>query len=525
MAAAVIALFLPLTSCGGEAPQIIDYAPQRGSIDVSTATPIRISFDHDVDRTSVESRLHLAPATSGDVRWISGHQLVYEHTTLRTSTTYEVILEAGYRDLAGSTYTLRHHWSFITEGPPSLAGSSPATGDGGVDPAAYLFLDFTHPMDASTLKSALTFNPTVPFEVRSDPSDGRRAIVAPSQLLAANTAYQIAVNTAALDIDGNQLDRYQSINFTTGPVRSLHHWITFATDAVAGGSGGLWLVDESGFPRTLFNNTGVRSFSWSPDGASLLIQGYAESWWEFSPGSGAVPMTFKAAWAAPLASGMGYVYIDDSEVLHRQTADGTDSIIATNVAEATVAPNGARVAFIFGASNPKDIWGYDVGLRATYQLATDTSQVSNAAWAPAGNRIAYLRADAGGSTLRVRSLTGSAATTTIATGDIGSPAWLSDSTHVVFAAAISTPSGQAHKAFVVNAVSPPTSLTLTSGLPSDPNIDVSSPVPSPDGHQIAFLNGNQVWLMNADGTRPTALTKEDANSFPYSCRALAWTRT
>ena len=29
----------------------------------------------------------------------------------------------------------------------------------------------------------------------------------------------------------------------------------------------------------------------------------------------------------------------------------------------------------------------------------------------------------------------------------------------------------------------------------------------------------------ADGTRPTALTREDPASFPYSCRAVAWTRT
>jgi hypothetical protein len=54
---------------------------------------------------------------------------------------------------------------------------------------------------------------------------------------------------------------------------------------------------------------------------------------------------------------------------------------------------------------------------------------------------------------------------------------------------------------------------------------VASPMASPDGHQIAFLSGDQVWLMNADGTRPTALTKEDPEVFPYSCRALAWTRT
>ncbi|HYL08117.1 MAG TPA: hypothetical protein VEU76_06180, partial [Candidatus Udaeobacter sp.] len=85
--------------------------------------------------------------------------------------------------------------------------------------------------------------------------------------------------------------------------------------------------------------------------------------------------------------------------------------------------------------------------------------------------------------------------------------------------------GQVHKAFLINTAAAPSALTLTAGLPSDVNVDVSSPLPSPDGHQIAFLSGGQVWLMNADGTRPVALTKQDASSFPYSCSEVAWTRT
>ena len=522
---AALGLGLLLTACGGDPPQIVDYSPQRNTIDVPTSTPIRISFDHDVDRASVEGRLHLLPATTGSVRWVNGHQLIYEHTTLRTSTSYEVILEPGYRDPAGATYSLRHNWSFITEGPPALAGSTPANGDGAVDPSSYLSLDFTREMDPRSLKSAITISPSVPFDLRPDPTDNRRAVIAPSQLLAAGTRYQLLVNTAAVDVDGNQLGRDEVVRFTTGAQRALHHWIAFATDGPDGSPAGLWIVDERGFPRELFDASAVHSFSWSPAGDSLLIEGADDAWWQFTPGGGETPLTFKAAWAASLARGMGFVYIDNTSTLHRQTADGGDEVIASDVAEATVAPNGQRVAFVHGITGVDEVWGYDVGLRASYQLALDSAAVSAVAWAPAGNRIAYLRHDPNATTLRVRSLTGTASTTTVAAGDLSRATWLPDSTHLVFSAAVSTQSGVLHKAYVINVISPPAALTPAAGIPSDPGIEVTSPVSSPDGHQIAFLSGEQIWLMNADGTRPTPLTKEDPATFPYSCRALAWTRT
>jgi Tol biopolymer transport system component len=189
---------------------------------------------------------------------------------------------------------------------------------------------------------------------------------------------------------------------------------------------------------------------------------------------------------------MGYVFIDDSGVLHRASADGVDELIATDVAQATVAPNGLRVVFVQGALAPNVVWGYDVGLRARYQLALDTGPVSDVSWAPSGNRIAYLRTDTpGAASLRVRNLTGSGTTTTVARGDLGMPAWLPDSTHLVFAALTQGASGSTHKAFVVNVAAPPAALTPASGLPADPNIDLAAPVPSPDGHQIAFVSGNR----------------------------------
>ena len=519
-------LMLPLAACGGTPAQIVDYEPQRGALAVSTAAAIRITFDHAVDQDSVERRLRLLPSTEGTVRWTSPRHLVFEHRTLKASTSYEVILEPGYRDLTGNTYTLRHHWAFVTERAPTLTGSTPADNETGVDPAAYFNLDFTREMNPASLRSALGFIPRVSFNVRRDPTDGRRTIVAPSQLLQPNTAYVISINTAALDVNGNPLSRDQTIRFTTGPPRPLRHWLTFATDGAGGAPGGLWIVNETGFPREIFRDSEVRSFSWSPAGDRLLIQGDGETWSEFVPGSSTVQLGFRGTWAAALGSGLGYVYLDSASTLHRWS--GADEVIATDVAQAAVAPNGLRVAFVHGVAASNEVWAYDVGLRARYQLAVDTGPVGSVSWAPSGNRVAYLRNDFGLSSLRVRNLTGAATTTTVATGDLGVPSWLPDSTHIVFAAAIQSAGGTTHKAYVVNVVAPPAALTPALGLPSDPAIVVSSPVPSPDGHQFAFVNlsqaENQVWLMNADGTRPIALTRFVAESFPYSCRALAWTK-
>ena len=515
-----------ITACGGNPPQIVDYSPERGAKEVSTSIPIRITFDHDVDTQSVESRLHLEPSTGGRLVWVNARQLAYEHPTLAASTTYEVVLEAGYKDPAGNAAMLRHHWSFITEGPPGLAGSTPAKGESGVDPAAYLSVDFTRDMNGASIGSAITISPTVPFTVRLDPADGRRAIIAPATLLQPSTTYAISVTIAALDADGNQLARNETITFTTGSVRQLHGWVAFATASADGTPGALWIVNESGFPRKLFAGGAVHSFSWSPEGDRLLVEGDGEAWSVFTPGQNPVSLGFKATWAATLASGVGYAYIDDAGALHRLSSAGADKVISTAVSEATVAPGGGRLAFVEVRPKLSVIWGYDVGLQARYQLAVETAPISDLRWSPAGNRIAYLRKqDAATTSLKVRNFIGPGATTTIASGpEVGAPAWLPDSVHLVFAAAVQTSTATLRKAFVVSVVAPPAALTLALGLPSDRSVAVANPVPSPDGHQIAFLNGSQVWLMNGDGTRPTPLTTFDPQSFPYSCRMPAWTR-
>jgi hypothetical protein len=514
-----------LAACGGNPPQIVDYSPERGAKDVSTAAPILITFDHDVDIPSVESRLHLVPATPGSVLWTNRRQLTFNHATLTPNTTYEVVLEAGYSDTAGNTAVLRHHWSFVTEGPPSLAGSSPAKGETGVDPAAYLSIEFSRDMNGPSLQGAITISPETPFSVRLDPTDGRRAIIGPASFLQPSTSYRIAVATSAVDADGNQLAKPESISFTTGDIRQLRHWIAFTTTNTDGSAGALWMVNELSFPRKVLAGAAVHSFSWSPEGDRMLIQGDDETWSVLTPGRDPIPLGFKATWAGALAEGLGYVYLDDGGVLHRLSSEGVDRVISDSVTDAVVDPGGLRLAFVHVDAQASIIWGYDVGLQARYELGSEAAPISDLTWAPAGNRLAYLRQDIGATSLKIRNLTGAGVTTTVAGGgDIATPTWMPDSVHIVFAAGVQTATGSVRKAFVVSVIAPPAALAPTLALPLDPGISVADPVPSPDGHQIAFLNGSQVWLMNGDGTRPTPLTVSDPDTFPYSCKTPAWTR-
>jgi Tol biopolymer transport system component len=128
--------------------------------------------------------------------------------------------------------------------------------------------------------------------------------------------------------------------------------------------------------------------------------------------------------------------------------------------------------------------------------------------------------------LRVKALAGSAAVTTIATGEIATPAWLANSTDVTFSARLAIAGKAAWRIFRVNTALAPGQLTAAASIGPLVDADAFLPQPSPDGHQIAFLVGApesaQIWLMNVDGTGQSRLTEFDSVAFPYSCRALHW---
>jgi Bacterial Ig-like domain/WD40-like Beta Propeller Repeat len=502
---------------------------------VPSDAPIRVRFDRAVDETSVASRFRLEPGVVGQVTWQGNRELVFEHRPLQPATSYQVVLDPGYRDAQGTVNSLRHSWSFSTEGAPSLIGSSPAAGEGAVDPAAYISLTFSRAMDLRSLAHTVSVSPSVPFSLRQDPSDSRRVILAPGALLEPGQPYTVAVTQDARDAHGNTLRNGSAISFSTDDLRMLKHWVGFVAQPPAAAAGdGVWIVDENRFPRRVVSAS-VDQFSWSQDGTHVLMRSAAGAWSDQSLSGGATTLPFKADWAAFLAPGKGYVYLDQG-ALNMLTPSGSVVAVAANVGEASVAPAGARLAFTVTGGTGAEIDGYSVDLRARYRLQSENGPIDQLAWSPDGQSLAYRVAapDPARTQIRARQLSGAARTLTVAVGEVSGPAWQADSRHLILTAAVPASSGSGgtsgriSKAFrLAVGDPPPATLSAAQGMPGSSGLSVTQVSVSPDGHQVAFLAEYQglpaVWLMNADGTGLARLTQFDSGGLGYSCRDIAWT--
>lgn len=493
---------------------------------------MRVRFDRAMDRASVAARFHVQPAVAGSVRWLSSRELAFEHAPLNPSTQYQVVLEGGYSDAQGGANSLRHSWTFRTESPPTLSGSSPGPGDRDVDPASYITLTFSREMDPNTLRSAVSVSPSVPVTIRPDANDARRVILAPESLLEPHSGYSVAVTSDARDVDGNRMAPGSVVSFTTGDVRPLRHWVGFIAQGGTGTAGaGVWIVNENHFPRPLVG-TPVSAFTWSSDGSRLLLRSPSGAWSDTALDGSARPLPIHGSWAGYLASGLGYAFLEGGS-LQVLRPDGVVVPVASGVTEAAVAPGGSRLAFVArtsaGDERAQEIDGYDVALRSRYRLQAEPGRIDGLAWSPDGQALAY-RVDLGDPAhrqIKVRSLR-DGNLVKVTTGQVSTPAWQADRQHVFFTAILDTPEGPLTKAFrlpVGDAGSRGPS--AAQAMPTGTSVEVSSLSPSADGHQLAFVSDASgrpaVWMMNADGTGLTQLTDADVEQFPYAVQSIAWT--
>jgi len=509
--------------CGG-APQIIDYSPEKGSTGVATRAPIRVDFDRPVDPGSVSQRFSLRPAARGRITWAGPREMLFiEQVPLRTDTTYQVLLRAGYRSQGGGAADLDHAWYFRTEGPLQVSDTSPAPAQRGVDPAGYFEVTFNHRLRATSLAGAFQLLPDAPVQATVAPSDPFRAVIAPSGLLAADTPYRLVVSSTIEDEDGNPLPKPVSLDFHTGPVRPLHGWVTCLAEAPGSdpsAGGDLWMVDQNRLPRELLAGP-ILAYAWAASADELTVETGDRTWEDRQLDGTSATIPIPADAVLPLGGGRGYVYLDHG-TLGLLSASGPATAMATGVTQMTLSPDGEQVAYSTPAEGSTQLWVLSVELRSRYQLGAEPGAIAALAWAPDSSRLAYQVTAPGGTSIRVRVLAAAAATT-IAVGPVSAPAWDADASHLYLLAAVGNPA--VDRIYRVPTAAGRQTLTAGAALTAPPTLALGPPEPSPDAHQVVFVgsgvHGDELWLMNSDGTGLVRLT--GGPSYSYSCRDPKWT--
>jgi uncharacterized protein YkwD len=223
------------------APQSI--LPVRVGAGIASGGPVTLSFDHAMDRASVEAALAILPAHPVQLVWSDdGRELrVVPDGLWSTDQRYSVVVGASARTAGGALLGGPARFSFTTQTAPRITDFSlhfvaePAAGAAALDAGAEevvgpppdtasgvrattsIEISFSAPMDREEVERAFVLSPAVPGIFRWD---GGTLTFTPIERLASNARYAVSL-VGVHDLDGNVLGGDASFSFTTRPGAQL----------------------------------------------------------------------------------------------------------------------------------------------------------------------------------------------------------------------------------------------------------------------------------------------------------------
>jgi Tol biopolymer transport system component len=208
--------------------------------------------------------------------------------------------------------------------------------------------------------------------------------------------------------------------------------------------------------------------SWSPDGTKLVFE-------SFRHGNDEI-----------------YVMNADGTGVTRLTADTSLD------AQPAWAPGGTRIAFVSNRDGNLEIYLMDTGGGNVTRVTNDGANDVQPAWSPDGARLAFVTDRDGNGEIYVMDSTGANALnrTAHAAEDL-TPAWSPDGSKIAF---MSDRDGD-FAIYVMNADGSGV-VRLTTSV-----VAYEQPTWSPDGAYVAFDDGNDIWVMRADGTELRNITR------------------
>lgn len=212
------------------------FSPPDGQTDVGTDICISIYFTTVMDHQSVEKAFSIDPPISGSFHWGeppksrkkilggNGDRLWFKPDNyLKTNTLYAVALDTTAQDTGGIGISEPLQFSFTTENL-RVKGAYPKDGYTGVRTTSRISVCFNTVMNRASAEEAFSTSPQVVgdfnFIWRQDLTCFD--FVSRSGYLAANTTYQVKIDTTASDLYGDHLSETYQFSFTTEEITLIH---------------------------------------------------------------------------------------------------------------------------------------------------------------------------------------------------------------------------------------------------------------------------------------------------------------
>lgn len=376
--------------------------------------------------------------------------------------------------------------------------TSPAADASNVPTRGQISLAFSEPLITTTFEGRLTFVPPISGTLHWN---GNTAFFVPTQALQSDTAYQLTVKAGATSLRGRSVLQDYVMHFRTGQPRMAYL-------SPVDGPSNIYVQTLTGAegnqpPQQLTSETfGVRDFAISPDGtriaysAKRTADGELDLWLVNADGSGRESLL-----------------TCDEQVCQAPSWSADGSRIAFE-----------RRALLSGSvgktPGPSRIWVADVANKQAMPLLDDQQRLGFLPrFAPLGDQLAFY--DSTRSAVMVFDVaTGQETQLPSVYGDSG--AWSPDGNQLIYSELVPVEEGRYNQLLRADLARSVITPMLTLSITND-----SSAAWSPLGDRVAFGRqvrggpggfGAQVWVMNADGSNPRALTADAG--FNYG--ALNW---
>lgn len=221
---------------------VTDFFPLNGAETVDLRTSITVVFNHPIvplmvgERGDLPQPITITPEVKGKGEWVSSSVYIFEpEEGLKSSTRYEVRVEAGLEDVSGNPMEESYSSTFTTQSPIiDSAYSQNGVGlgyEGGtthirLDEPLVIRFNIDTPMNHESVEAATSITnketgEKVPLKFKWNEA-GNEMTVSPVGMYDIQSFYRFSVDKSAQAEDGGQLGTTWAINFATVPYPSVN---------------------------------------------------------------------------------------------------------------------------------------------------------------------------------------------------------------------------------------------------------------------------------------------------------------